>query len=150
MCQGKSSVAIPKIEEEYSDDEFDEYETKDHMVPAKSKLVLCVNMALKMGKGKIAAQCGHATLGAYRRAQKKCPNSLRGWATYGQAKICVKVPTAEEMFEIAEKAAKAGLNAYLVMDAGRTQIAAGSRTVLALGPAPVSSFEGITDHLSLM
>ncbi|CAM9864636.1 unnamed protein product [Discosporangium mesarthrocarpum] len=36
------------------------------------------------------------------------------------------------------------------MDAGRTQIAAGSHTVLAIGPAPVSAFEGITSHLSLM
>ncbi|CAM9938502.1 unnamed protein product [Ectocarpus sp. 8 AP-2014] len=36
------------------------------------------------------------------------------------------------------------------MDAGHTQIAAGSRTVLALGPAPVWAFEGISSHLKLM
>lgn len=36
------------------------------------------------------------------------------------------------------------------MDAGHTQIAAGSRTVLALGPAPVYAFEGISSHLKLM
>lgn len=36
------------------------------------------------------------------------------------------------------------------MDAGHTQIAAGSRTVLALGPAPNWAFEGISSHLKLM
>ena len=30
------------------------------------KMVLVVREDLKMGKGKIGAQCGHATLGAYR------------------------------------------------------------------------------------
>jgi hypothetical protein len=29
------------------------------------KMVLCVNMSLSMGKGKMCAQCGHATLGEY-------------------------------------------------------------------------------------
>ncbi|CAM9571063.1 unnamed protein product [Choristocarpus tenellus] len=68
----------------------------------------------------------------------------------GQAKICVKCPTEEEVFGIQKKAQDAGLVNYLVMDAGHTQIPAGSRTVLAIGPAPVSAFEGITSHLSLM
>lgn len=48
------------------------------------------------------------------------------------------------------QAEKAGLVTYLVADAGRTQIAAGSRTVLAIGPAPVSAFEEITGHLKLL
>jgi peptidyl-tRNA hydrolase len=38
---------------------------------------------------------------------------------------------------------------YLVEDAGRTQIAAGSRTVLGIF-GPVAVFEGVTDHLKLM
>lgn len=43
-----------------------------------------------------------------------------------------------------------GLITYVVEDAGRTQIAAGSRTVLAIGPAPVSVFESLTGHLKLL
>jgi PTH2 family peptidyl-tRNA hydrolase len=31
------------------------------------KMVLVVREDLKMGKGKIGAQCGHATLGAYKQ-----------------------------------------------------------------------------------
>ena len=44
----------------------------------------------------------------------------------------------------------AGLVTYIVEDAGRTQIAAGSKTVLAIGPAPVHAFEEITKHLKLL
>ena len=54
------------------------------------------------------------------------------------------------MATILEKAASKGIPVYLVEDVGRTQIAAGSQTVLGLGPAPVREFEGITSHLKLM
>lgn len=36
--------------------------------------------------------------------------------------------------ELQKQARKSGLVAQSIMDAGRTQIAAGSRTVLAIGP----------------
>ena len=35
---------------------------------ADIKMVLCVREDLKMGKGKIGAQCGHATMGGYKQA----------------------------------------------------------------------------------
>ena len=44
----------------------------------------------------------------------------------------------------------AGLVTYMVMDAGKTQIASGSRTVLGIGPAPETAVLGITDRLKLM
>lgn len=50
-----------------------------------------------MGHGKIAAQCGHATLAAYKTALKTHPKALRFWQYYGQAKIAVKVPSEDEM-----------------------------------------------------
>ena len=53
--------------------------------------VLCVNMNLQMGKGKIAAQCGHATLGAYRIAKRYCKTAIKSWLYFGQAKIALKV-----------------------------------------------------------
>lgn len=102
------------------------------MLDGPFKLVLCVNMRLKMGSGKIAAQCGHATLGAFKIAQRHCKSAVDNWEYYGQAKIAVKVDKEETMFEIYEKARNAGLVTYLVEDAGRTQIAAGSKTVLGI------------------
>lgn len=102
-----------------------------------------------MGKGKIAAQCCHAAVGCYKRAAKQCPSALRAWDMTGCAKIAVKCPTQQELEEIAAVALSLDIPVYLVEDAGRTQIAAGSRTVLALfGPASI--FEGVTSHLKLM
>lgn len=138
-------------EDESDDDEYDvDYNVKDNGGMMPCKLVLCVNMALKMGKGKIGAQCGHATLGAYKIASKRCPSVIRSWEWMGQAKICAKVEKEEDMFALMEKAKAAGLITYLVEDAGRTQIAAGSRTVLAIGPAPNEAFDEITGHLKLL
>jgi peptidyl-tRNA hydrolase len=114
------------------------------------KMVLCVNMALEMGKGKIAAQCGHATLGAYRMASKRCKTAVRYWEMIGQAKIAVKVQDDSQLRQIQKLANEKGLISYLVQDAGHTQIAAGSQTVLAIGPAPNKAFDGITSKLKLL
>lgn len=114
------------------------------------KLILCVNNSLSMGKGKVAAQCCHATLGAYKIAMKYCPTGIENWEDEGQAKVAVKVDTEAELVDLQAKAMAAGLVTYFVADAGRTQIAAGSRTVLAIGPAPAYAFQGLTSHLKLL
>ena len=48
---------------------------------------------LKMGTGKIAAQVGHAVLGAYKQAMedKAQKKKLNLWEFQGQPKIVVKV-----------------------------------------------------------
>jgi peptidyl-tRNA hydrolase, PTH2 family len=68
----------------------------------------------------------------------------------GQAKIAVKVELESEIYDLMAAAKAAGLVTYLVEDAGRTQIAAGSKTVLAIGPAPASALDKITSHLKLL
>jgi len=116
---------------------------------APYKMVFLVNQELPMGKGKVAAQCCHAAVGCYKRAGKQCPSGLRAWEYSGCAKIALKCPTQDEMEEIAARALSMDIPIYLVADAGRTQIAAGSRTVLGLF-GPVAVFEGLTSHLKLM
>ena len=113
-------------------------------------MVFCVNQELGMGKGKIAAQCGHAAIGCYKLALKHCPGVLDDWEESGCTKIALKCPQEASLEEIALRARAKGIPCYLVEDAGQTQIAAGSRTVLGLGPAPISAFEGVTDQLKLM
>lgn len=113
-------------------------------------MILVVNTELGMKKGKIMAQCCHAAVACYKRAAKQCPRGLSTWERTGCAKIAVKCPTQDEMELIAVQALERDIPLYLVEDAGRTQIAAGSRTVLGLGPAPAKVFEGLTDHLKLM
>lgn len=65
--------------------------------------------------GKIAAQCCHATLGAYKRAVKRTPDAVRAWEMLGQAKVCLKVDSEEEMLALAERAAEHGLVNYVVV-----------------------------------
>ena len=103
--------------------------------------------SVKMSPGKAAAQSGHATLGAYRRGMRLCPNACRDWLRIGQMKITVKCPTVEELLELEQRCAAAGLNTYLIRDAGHTEIEPGSRTVLAVGPAPASAMDPLTRQL---
>jgi PTH2 family peptidyl-tRNA hydrolase len=147
------SVSSGQLEGDDDDNNVDvavELPCKDWgMMHAPYKMVLCVNTDLSMGKGKIAAQCCHAAVGCYKRAVKHCPAALRAWELTGCAKIALKCPNVDEMELIAVKAMSKDIPFYIVEDAGRTQIAAGSRTVLGLF-GPTSVFEGVTDHLKLM
>lgn len=106
--------------------------------------------------GKIAAQCSHATLACYKAlAGNPDPNSterkmLARWEKYGQAKIAVQLKSQDEMLQLCRKARGMGLTAEVVKDAGRTQIEAGSMTVLGVGPAPKSLIDEVTGHLKLL
>jgi len=86
------------------------------------KLLLAVNTSLKMGKGKIAAQVGHASVGAYERCGKTNPGILASWSRYGAKKIAVKIPNDVEMEALAKSAQALGICTYLVRDAGHTQV----------------------------
>ncbi|XP_049530187.1 probable peptidyl-tRNA hydrolase 2 [Anopheles darlingi] len=114
------------------------------------KMVLVVRNDLKMGKGKIGAQCGHAAVGAFETALKKTPAAVRKWQHSGQAKIALKVENELDMMEIYRTAKANNLNCCLIRDAGRTQIEPNSKTVLALGPAPNAAIDSITGHLKLL
>jgi len=98
------------------------------------KMMLCVREDLKMKKGKIGAQCGHATLGLYKKilGKKKYEKMLEDWETKGQKKIVAKLKDEAAMNLLVSKATDANIPFYVVQDAGHTQVAAGSRTVIAL------------------
>ncbi|GAX73836.1 hypothetical protein CEUSTIGMA_g1286.t1 [Chlamydomonas eustigma] len=114
------------------------------------KMVLCVNEVLKMGKGKIGAQCAHAALGVTQQYRSSLEASFKHWERHGQAKIALKIQDDDEMEELAATAASLDLPTYIVCDAGRTQIPAGSQTVLAIGPGPKSVIDRVTGHLKLL
>ena len=65
-----------------------------------------------MGKGKIAAQCCHATLGAYKLAEKYCKSALAAWELIGQAKVALKVDTMDELMVIAHKVICCVINCF--------------------------------------
>ncbi len=137
-------------EDEDSDEDDGAGEVKDKDDDGEElKMVLVVRSDLKMGKGKAAAQCSHAAVAAYKAARAKCPAMLRRYERQGQAKVVVKAEGEEELLLAMATARSLGLVASVIADAGRTQIAAGSRTVVAVGPGPAETVDRVTGHFKL-
>ncbi|XP_074585066.1 uncharacterized protein LOC141840877 isoform X1 [Curcuma longa] len=101
------------------------------------KMVLVVRQDLKMGAGKIASQCSHAATGLYVDLLQSHRSLLRAWEQCGQAKIVLSCRNQQEMNKLKETADRCGLPTFVVADAGRTQVLAGSKTVLAIGPGRI-------------
>lgn len=113
------------------------------------KMVLVVRNDLKMGKGKIAAQCSHATLGLYKKLYNRAPKALGRWEMCGQVKVVVKIESEDDMLVLQERAKSINIPTHITIDAGRTQIAPNSRTVMAiLGPAEM--VDDVTGGLKLL
>ncbi|KAF2074655.1 hypothetical protein CYY_004050 [Polysphondylium violaceum] len=144
----KSNNQVKFEQEQQADDNDDDEPVYDEEI-GDCKQVLVIRTDLSMTKGKIIAQCCHATLGAYQKSLIKNKKVLKQWEYFGAAKITVKANSENELYELREKAKKAGLVSYLVLDAGHTQIPSGSATVLAIGPAPHEKVNEVTGHLKL-
>lgn len=115
-----------------------------------TKLALVVREDLKMGKGKIAAQCCHGTITAYKQMQKSNPRVLQAWESVGQPKVVLRASDLDHLNRLMEMAAAEKVPIALVQDAGRTQVIKGSQTVLAVGPANVTEIDKITGSLKLL
>lgn len=115
-----------------------------------SKLALVVRSDLKMGRGKIASQCCHGTIAAYLKMQESNPKLLQAWLDSGQPKVVLKAADFNQLQELSEASKLHGVQEVLVRDAGRTQIAQGSETVLAVGPGSVKDVDKVTGKLQLL
>ncbi|MCF0225930.1 MAG: peptidyl-tRNA hydrolase [Methanobrevibacter sp.] len=111
------------------------------------KQVMIVRSDLKMGKGKIAAQCCHGCLGAYKKAN---PNKVKEWEKTGMAKVTCKVGSLDELLELKKLASANNVPHCLVVDAGKTQLPTSTTTVLAIGPDNDKIIDKITGNLKLL
>ncbi|KAK3138237.1 hypothetical protein QOZ80_5AG0366210 [Eleusine coracana subsp. coracana] len=114
------------------------------------KMVLVVRQDLKMGAGKIASQCAHAATGLYAELLSSNRGLLKQWEQFGQAKIVLTCKNQQEMNRIKETAEHRGIPTFVVADAGRTQVLAGSKTVLAVGPGRKADIDSVTGKLRLL
>ena len=100
------------------------------------KMVFVLNMHLNMGKGKQCAQVAHAALGLYLKIQQTGTDADQykayQWLDQGQRKIVLKGNNLQHLKQLQADAELAKLPNFLVSDAGCTQIAPGSKTVLAI------------------
>ena len=72
------------------------------------------------------------------------------WEDFGVKKVTLRIESDVELEDVWLAAKEQGLVAMYIRDAGHTQIAAGTRTVLGIGPAPVPLVDKVTGHLKLM
>lgn len=113
------------------------------------KLLLVVRNDLKMGKGKAAAQCCHATIMSFTKSLLDHPSKVDHWLSTGQKKVIVKVENQNELHLLRDLAQQKGLKTSLVRDSGLTQLVPGSLTVLGIGPDEESKIDSIARDLKL-
>jgi PTH2 family peptidyl-tRNA hydrolase len=114
----------------------------------QTKLVLVVRADLGMGRGKIAAQAAHAAVAAALAAIGTA--DFRAWLRDGQPKVVLRVADEEQLAAIAVQASGVSLPVQVIHDAGRTQVAEGTPTCCAIGPAQDSRIDAVTGNLPLL
>ncbi len=137
----------------------------------KSKMMIVMRRDLKMRKGKIAAQAGHACIEAILialqkekrmndfeimadkvilKSEGKQTTPLSDWFQCGCAKVCVYVDSEQELLDIASKANERGIIAAVITDAGMTEFhGVTTKTCLALEPLPSEIADELTGTLPL-
>ena len=113
------------------------------------KQVIVIRTDLEMGKGKIAAQVGHACVLGAEHVRKSHPEWFNKWWG-GQEKVVLKVSGIKELQEVKKHAIDLDLPWSEVTDAGHTQIAPGTITCISIGPAPENLIDKITGDLKLL
>lgn len=142
-----------------------------------AKQMIVMRRDLKMRKGKIAAQAGHAcveaTLMALARehrldqvrvatAEDGSPtwvyldddgtqrSALSDWFDAGVAKVCVYVDSEEDLLDLAERGRRLGFAVALIRDAGLTEFhGEATYTCLAFEPLRAEDIDPLTGKLPL-
>ena len=109
------------------------------------KQVILIRQDLKLPKGKMAAQASHASVEAALKS-----DSLAAWRTAGQKKVVLKVQDEKELIKFFQLAKDEGLPTSLITDAGKTVIAPGTKTAVAIGPANEEDIDKLTGDLPMM
>lgn len=143
----------------------------------KAKQMIVMRRDLKMRKGKIAAQAGHACVEATLMALARegrldevrvlrdedgapswvalaHPESdhtpLSDWFDAGVAKVCVYVDSEEELLDLAAKGRELGFIVALIRDAGFTEFHGDpTYTCLAFEPLSAEEIDPLTGKLPL-
>ena len=139
----------------------------------KSKQMIVMRRDLKMRKGKIAAQAGHACVEAvlmalaregrlgevrvtpdqswiYLEDEGTPATPLSDWFDVGVAKVCVYVDSEEELLDLAARGRELGFAVALIRDAGQTEFhGEPTYTCLAFEPLAAEQIDPLTGELPL-
>lgn len=111
------------------------------------KQVIIMRGDLPISKGKIAAQACHASLGSYKKADKRI---IQKWEKEGGKKVVVKVQDLKELYEYYEIVKATDIPYFLVRDAGHTELPQSTITCLGIGPEEDEKIDMITRDLKLL
>jgi len=114
------------------------------------KQAIVIRVDLKMSRGKVAAQAGHAAVSAAEEARKRHPEWWSAWMEEGQCKIAVKARSEQELLELEKRVKELKLPSALISDRGLTELPPGTITCLGIGPAPSHQVDKITGKLNLL
>ena len=111
------------------------------------KQVIAVRRDLKLSKGKLAVQVAHASLEAYKHADREVRQE---WESCGAKKVVVRVDGLRELEELHRKARSLKLPCALIRDAGRTELEPGTVTALGIGPVREGEADRLTGNLKML
>jgi PTH2 family peptidyl-tRNA hydrolase len=123
------------------------------------KQVIVIRRDLGMRRGKEIAQGAHASMAwLTRRLEHRYPNDFtarlseaeQAWVTGAFRKITCQVSSEEEILALKRRATDAGVQAYVITDAGLTEFG-GEETVtaIAIGPDWDENVDKVTGELKL-
>jgi PTH2 family peptidyl-tRNA hydrolase len=122
----------------------------------EQKMVLLVREDLNMSSGKVAAQCSHAAVGLFQRliseeyrSHPTVQKNLKTWIEEGQKKVCLSIANVEMLEDLRASCSMKRIPYFVVEDAGRTEVAYGTETVMAIGPCENEVLDRVTGKLRL-
>lgn len=114
------------------------------------KMVIVTRSDLKLSTGKLAAQVAHAAVACAFDTKKNNSKWFNKWQNEGGKKAILKVEYEKDFYPLKEKAEELKIVSHIISDAGHTEIPAGTKTVLGIGPAPTNIIDQVTGHLPLL
>ena len=113
------------------------------------KMVIVARKDLSLSHGKLAAQVSHGAVESALRTKADKSKWFASWRREGQKKVVLKVNSEEELLDLQLLANNEKVPHYLVIDAGHTEIPAGTITCIGIGPAPENIMNKITGDLAM-
>ena len=110
------------------------------------KQVIVLREDLDISHGKEISQACHASLGAYRKASS---DEVSEWEKGGMKKVILSSGD-RRLEDLYEEVKRKNIPAYLVKDAGMTEVEPGTVTALGIGPADSDKIDQITGELGLI
>ena len=120
------------------------------MLDFEYKMAIVTRSDLMLSPGKLAAQVAHAAVICALDTKKNNSKWFYNWQLEGAKKVILKVDSEKDFYPLKKKAEELKIIAYIISDAGHTEIPEGTNTVLGIGPAPNNIIDQVTGELPIL